>query len=401
MPGAFSSGFSDGFGDVAKVDVSPCAAQCYEMPIGEDTDNVIIGNKDVGAQWEACVDVPRWNGEESIKFRYADITGTPDVQYGRVKKRVMIGSDDVEARIYAKSADSVEFELILHNQPASNVFTWEVSGHDNVDFLYQPALTQQEIEEGHVRPPDIVGSYAAYAATPKANVVTGPKYRAGKLFHIRRPYATDSLNRICWATLLFVGNEMRVTLDADWLADANYPVTLDPNLGYDSAGASTFQGQRIYVTGYNTTATSDGTASNLYVYTPSGSTGNCKMAVYNAGFGGNRLTSSYEFVSPTANQWNAQDCSGDALSISNGVDYYAAYAMDTGGHTAAYDSGVTNDTLGLKSGGFTYASEMAHPCTATTWNGAFRWSFYLEYTESGGGNAMPMAVHHYKMAGGL
>ena len=50
----------------------------------------------------------------------------------------------------------------------------------------------QEIKDGAIRPPEVVGSYSVYAKSNKINYVGGKEYKCGKVGHIFRPKIIDS-----------------------------------------------------------------------------------------------------------------------------------------------------------------------------------------------------------------
>ncbi|MBM4036715.1 MAG: hypothetical protein FJ291_33700, partial [Planctomycetes bacterium] len=78
--------------------------------------------------------------------------------------------------------------IVLDRQPATNRFEFELEVPAGTAFAFQPPLTQQEAEAGHVRPAAIVGSYAVF----------GPS--GEKLAHVLRPFALDADGRREWLT---------------------------------------------------------------------------------------------------------------------------------------------------------------------------------------------------------
>lgn len=372
---------------------------------------VQIGNRaDPEGDFLPQAHVSRWGGECEITLTAADVEpdhgNAPSWANGRASgrfRRQSHGQPRWEHHTFSKGSTEWEITWETANAvPDSGYVDFLIDAADTLTWHKQLPLTAQEIADGHIRPDNVINSYAAY--WPKSGRIVDTagdeivNYATGKALHVYRPKLIDDDGAEQWCDqtiILPAPLRLRVYLDTAWLAGAAFPVTLDPDLGYTTAGGTTYQNSRIYVTGYNTTAGSDGTASALWVYTPSGSSGNCKMALYDAGDGGNRLTSSYEFVSPTANQWNSADCSGDAVGISNGVDYYPGYCMPASGHTVAYDSGSSGDIAGYTSS-FVYANEMADPCTALASSSALRMSFYLEYV-AGGATVPPLADHYYRL----
>lgn len=73
-----------------------------------------------------------------------------------------------------------EIEIVLDEAPARNVFEFDIEGADELDFFYQPPLTDEEVADGAVRPENVVGSYAVYHKS-KANYRVGDtNYATGK-----------------------------------------------------------------------------------------------------------------------------------------------------------------------------------------------------------------------------
>ena len=63
---------------------------------------------------------------------------------------------------------------------------------------------------------------------PESNVISLRMEGAGKLCHIHRPEIIDARGRRCWGELAVVGNELHITIPEWWLAEAEYPVVVDP-----------------------------------------------------------------------------------------------------------------------------------------------------------------------------
>ena len=113
---------------------------------------------------------------------------------------------------------------------------------------FQDTITVTETEvrasDGSLRvhsPEDVVGSLAFYHDTKKgiySSKAEAEKYKRGKAFHLYRPKLTDALGRTSWAILQLNGNLLSIIFDPVWMDNAVYPVVLDPNFGYETAGTS-------------------------------------------------------------------------------------------------------------------------------------------------------------------
>lgn len=147
--------------------------------------------------------------------------------------------------LYGDSDDVVQcqdggfrFEIVLKKKrPAmDNSFTFPVISK-NMRFSYQPFLTQEEIDQGVIRPLNMEGGYAVYHISKKNN-----QYMTGKVFDAPRPIAEDALGNKAWCSIHFDKNvdptSMTVTVPQQFLDEAMYPVTIDPDFGYTSVGAT-------------------------------------------------------------------------------------------------------------------------------------------------------------------
>ena len=164
----------------------------------------------------------KWNDEVQMKVEYS-LNATGDRQF-LTDKIEWVGTD--EKVVAYPIADGYEFEIILEKKPLTNIFSFTITGTENLDFFYQPALTQKEIDEGASRPDNVINSFAVYHKT-KANHKTGSvDYKTGKAFHWYRPQATDANGNWIWVELLYDGKVgiMSYTIDPVWLNLATYPV---------------------------------------------------------------------------------------------------------------------------------------------------------------------------------
>ena len=145
-----------------------------------------------------------------------------------------------EQDLYFKqpTPDTFEFDLTLRKKPVSNVFEYNIDTQ-NLDFFYQPELTEEEKKEGHIRTDNIIGSYAVYYKE-KTGLEKENNYKTGKAFHIYRPKIIDSVGNWIWGELLVdtQNNKLLVKVPEEFLETGTYPITVDPTFGYTSQGAS-------------------------------------------------------------------------------------------------------------------------------------------------------------------
>jgi len=115
-----------------------------------------------------------------------------------------------------------EYDCVLNREPESNVVSLRMEGTESFDFFRQPDFVEE---------PFLKGSYAVY----KKDTLVGEG--TGKLCHINRPEVIDARGRRCWGELSVVGNELRITIPEQWLAEAKYPVVVDPTIGTTTVGS--------------------------------------------------------------------------------------------------------------------------------------------------------------------
>src|SRR3990167_10358387 len=208
----------------------------------KDEIKVFIGD-DKQPNFEPQQKIERWSNEVNCSFRLIHNEVAPNLTVEGDK--IIWAGEKIEAHFYDLGISgehpegSREFDVILKEPPKTNVveFTLETKG---LDFFYQPELTQEEIDQGNIRPENVVGSYAIYASENKINYVGGKEYKCGKVGHIFRPKIIDSAGTEVWCDLHIENGILSVTIPQDFLDKAVYPVRHAAGLtfGYTSAGAS-------------------------------------------------------------------------------------------------------------------------------------------------------------------
>ena len=117
-----------------------------------------------------------------------------------------------------------EYDLILHREPACNVVRLRLDGAERLEFFRQPGWTERA---------ELAGSWAVYGR--EANGAFG----TGKLCHVYRPRIIDARGRRVWGELDISGGYLSITIPEAWLAEAAYPVVVDPVVGTSTVGANT------------------------------------------------------------------------------------------------------------------------------------------------------------------
>lgn len=269
--------------------------------------------------------------------------------------------------------------------PKSFVIDWELLCSSGINFYYQPALTAIEILEGHIRPENVVGSYAVYCE--KRNNRPGEKYFTGKLGHIYRPLCIDANGKTAWADLFIdkTSRLLRITLPQKFMAEAKYPVTLDPDLGYTTEGASTFGTQYYKIGCHDTSDGSGGDTAQIHIAIAAGANGsrNLTAAIYTDDTGNNRpenqLTA--EVTITPGNGVTGFVTGNYVATLAASTKYWLAYSESSTSLTIKYDAENDNRMHRVASG-----TDITLPDnwgdTGSNYN--YRISIYADYASAGG-----------------
>jgi hypothetical protein len=205
----------------------------------KDRIEVIVGD-DKQLDFKPQVKIQRWDNEVNFSIRAEE---KPNATVEQKKGVIKYITTDYEVHQYEKPEVSedggFEFEWVLNKKPESNILkaTIQTKG---LDFFYQPEPTQEEINDGLLRPDNVIGSYAVYHKTKKDNIVGDMEYKTGKFCHIYRPKAIDKNGVETWCELNIneEAGELTVTVPQEFLDNAVYPIIVDPTFGYTTLGAS-------------------------------------------------------------------------------------------------------------------------------------------------------------------
>ena len=220
------------------------------------------------------VKIKRWDNEVNLSVRLqTDELG--DVTVSTEGDKIVWCKGDIEANFYEKEPNvlcpegAYELEVILRKKPKTNKITFSLQSK-GLAFHYQPPLTQQELDAGFERPEHIVGSYAVHHESKAGDwsLLGRKNYRAGKAFHIHRSGVRDALGRKIWATLHIDERveSLTITIDQGWLDSAAYPISIDPDFGYEGSGGSTanlLSDVTQYIRGTSYTLSEDGIGASI------------------------------------------------------------------------------------------------------------------------------------------
>lgn len=293
--------------------------------------------------------IDRWDGECRMKVGYPTKLKIPATVEG---DKVIWSSPDIEIQMFALPESlyhngGAEFLIKLSEPPQNNEIVLNIES-ENVRFVYQPPLTEEEKAQGCHRPDSVVGSYSIYHAIRqpmhRANTGDPAKYQACKFGHVYTPEAEDAEGKRTWCGLNIADGKMTITVPQDWLDQATYPVTVDPTFGYTTAGG-TDGGLAGDIFGSLFTGAA-GTVDSLtaYVHFESGGppTANSKCAVY-LHSDSSLVCQSVEKTSESPEGWHSYEVTGSP-EIS-AVDYVlVAWSEGITYNLMWYDIGDTDQS---------------------------------------------------------
>ena len=128
----------------------------------------------------------KWGGEVDFGLTSLDVTGEAvysaekNITQWKDKASTMLVESYPLKPAVGMEQGGFEIEVVLQEKPKSNTFAFAVSGAENLDFFYQPALDKEKQSEPDItkcsetvcvnkagqivlsRPENVVGSYAVY-----------------------------------------------------------------------------------------------------------------------------------------------------------------------------------------------------------------------------------------------
>jgi hypothetical protein len=367
------------------------------------------------------VEINKWEGlaKFKIKPRLATIDEkdkTFSIDDTKNKEKIKLQTPKMDINLYDLPPDEqnedggYEYEIVLKEKPQSNVISLDIE-NEGLDFYYQPALTQKEIDEGHIRPDNIVGSYAVYYKEQgDYSALGGYNFRAGKAFHIYRPKITDANGDWIWGEFnqdLQATGVLSITIKQDWLDKAVYPVIVDPTFGYTVKPATTdgVSCKSSIVFNKLTFSNDTGSGKKMVAYLKATAGSDAQAYLYNSSFQrvSNGSTTINTSMSATA-QWVSFPFVASP-TLTNGTYYFAIWSdtdcpitswldtyYDTGSGTRYIDDGISPtyrswpSTLGRDSTStaMILGNYVQYDCTGANSAQATNFSYYKQITiESG------------------
>ncbi len=283
-----------------------------------------------------------------------------------------------------------EYEIILEKKPKTNQIIIDLQSQ-GLKFYYQPPLTQEEIEEGCIRPDNVVGGYAVYHAT-KGGMVTlqdaAKGITTGQGFFIYRPRIVDARGNWVWTQQFIdpiLGKQI-ITIPQEFIDTATYPIRhiAGDTIGYTTIGGTSAVASANYVYGSGdakTPSAGEGVSAHIYARTKNGG-GNVQLALYDTSSPTEYLANSGSpsiNVNDTARWWSENYSSPPTLAA---VPYYVVFNRAIWQEPYFYYNDVgTNDRLWKAKAFGSWDATVVWSTSAQV----REYSIYITYTPEGGG----------------
>ena len=289
------------------------------------------------------------SGAEKLFFNICDDPDQVDTKFcteTATTDKVSVKTGEIESSFELKDG-RLKINRTFDKKPAVAP-RYKIAQSKGITWHYQPELTQEEIDEGCQRPDEVVGSYAIYC--DRANHIKGStgktivNYATGKLCHLYAPYWIDAKGSKVKGAQEYKDGWLTFALpDTKWLDSAVYPVTLDPYIGVENYGASSFglAAENIIRASGSGTASEDGTVTSIDIYcSGAASTVDIKVGIYADSSGPNSkigTETQHNDIGTISLGWKQFSHEN---SITNGTKYWPAFAYNNANTlTCYYDSG--------------------------------------------------------------
>lgn len=278
------------------------------------------------------VKIKRFDNECNVSMRLIDNQeGTVSTE----KDKIIWETKDKLAEFYELEPSiehpegGYEFEVTLNKKPETNKVEFTLVDKD-VEYYYQPPLTKQDKESHTKRPENVIGSYAIYVKTPRANFKNGKEYKVGKIGHIYRPLIKDSSGNEVWGELNIEKDILKVSIPETFLNKANYPIKVDPTFGFDSKGSSlNYWTPYITQTKFTTSEAGKATSMTMYLHDEdSKGPSNVVMGIYNSSKA-KQVQTSEDSIAKLYNNWKTISLTS-AYDLADATEYWLCWQTSTG-----------------------------------------------------------------------
>jgi len=305
---------------------------------------------------------------------------------------------------------STEWEIVWSStDDVPEYVDFLIDAPDGLAWAKQPELTPEEVDDGCVRPENVVNSYAVYGPTSGRYIrVDGSEvvnYETGKLMHVYRPWLEDSAGNRAWldqTAPLGTPPRLRVAIPLEIVAAMTPPITCGPNFGYETIGASSASlttGRMLGCGSYSPAASGNATSISAYL-TNTGSV-NCTWGLYSddAGAPKSLLRDTAAYTGIPSSSWVTLDLDSP-LAVTAAAQYWLAlyYGNALVIKQDARDPGKRRySASGVVYVGGTCPSEFPGPPLSAT---KYEVSCYSTYTEPAAGKPWLGAIRPATILGG-
>ena len=358
----------------------------------------------------------KWGGEVDFGLTSLDVTGEAvysaekNITQWKDKASTMLVESYPLKPAVGMEQGGFEIEVVLQEKPKSNTFAFAVSGAENLDFFYQPALDKEKQSEPDItkcsetvcvnkagqivlsRPENVVGSYAVYHKGNKDKTISVQDYATGKVGHIYRPKVIDANGNEVWATMNYDGGVLSVEVPPDFLAKATYPVRVDPTFGYGTVGGSGLSGTSANVIrGGSAQATEAGVVDSISFYV-SGMTANVKAVVTDSALNllANGVSNALAISSTTGAWYTMTYATATKPTVTGAGTYYLGIIISTTSPSFTYRFDSVAGHSQIFDGTNSYTTPTS-PTDATV-TGSRRVSIYATYTATSTPLTTPSAL---------
>ena len=179
---------------------------------------------------DSLMRLSKWQDRASLVFSPGE-SHEKKMVTGKNELMLVSAASPKEQHLFRRlDGDRFEYDVVLLKEPESNVISITLDFPEGLSFYRQ--YSEQELGKAAEKySPEVFDSYAVYWKERN-----GP-FKTGKFCHIYRPLIHDALKHTIWGAMDITGHILRITIPEDWLADAVYPVVVDPIVGTQTRGA--------------------------------------------------------------------------------------------------------------------------------------------------------------------
>lgn len=391
-----------------------------------------VGDTTKSNVFSSFLQINAW-GEDVVTFDNETIEGKADFDGQRVN---LSGASSDYDEQWVEDGGVLRWKRILKRRPGVNTYHFKLGGNwgdfdffrqlDNAhlcnptrytidhDSVYSKAGDEWDSWEYQIAgitervrcPVSAHGSIAVYHKNKKDN-----KYQTGKICHILMPKLTRADGRYVWAdSLEIINGYLVVTLPQKFLDDAEtdgqYPIEINDTFGDSATGSNIldFNKNTYRCFGGPYSPASNGTLDSIVAYFENGgkSDEGYTAALYPDSSGSpdsqspTAVSSETTVLASGGTGERTFTCSSESISSSS--SYW--FCLGHGGANNNWDINI--DWTGGSQG---YDVESYSAGTAPdpynwTYLDAKKATIYGNYTVSGGGISIPIAMHHYKQMAG-